>query len=605
MTEISSSLAGDLKRLYQHLSRRRRWQLGALIVLMLVGAVAEMATLGAVVPFLALLADPNLVDAYPFLPALFSTLGWHTDNLLLAAAVLFSVIAVVAGGLRLLLTYCNLRLGFGLGTDIGGEIYRRTLYQPYSWHVSKNSSEVLGGIEKVNAVTSGIIVQLLQGGVGLVMSLGIMATLFVIDPHTALIAGVGFTLLYVVATVWLRKPLRANSKLISKNVTARIQALREGLGGIRDILLDGSQPVYVRRFAIFDYGMRRAQAANSFISAAPRFIIESIGIVLIIGLAYWISDRQGGLIGAIPVLGALAVGGQKLLPQMQLAYFSWSTIGGNRHQLRDVLALLERPTAEEFPSTHDPKPTAMGEVKQNVPLIALRNVKFRYGDDTPEVLHSINLEITRGSRIGFIGKTGSGKSTLIDLVMGLLEPTEGVIEIAGDALTAVNRRAWQRRIAHVPQSIYLSDTTLAENIAFGVPPTKIDFEMVRIAARQAQLEEFVESLPHQYHTTVGERGVRLSGGQRQRIGLARALYKHADVLVLDEATSALDNTTEESAMAAIQSLGPELTILIIAHRVATLRYCNVVLELSEGSIMRRGDYESIILHKPIPASKKQ
>lgn len=596
------TLTSSLIRLLSHLSRRRRWQLVGLLVLMLVGALAEMATLGAVVPFLALLADPSVANKYPLLQTVLVWFGAPEGNVLLSTGILFCFIALGAAIIRMLMTWSSLRFSYGLGADIGSEVYRRTLYQPYSWHVSRNSSEILAGIDMVNVVIYGVLVQLMQGAVALVMSVGILAMLLIIDKSTALIACIGFSALYGITTLTLRHQLKRNSRVISANVSQRVQAVQEGLGGIRDVLLDGTQPIYLRRFANFDYAIRRAQASNSLIGAAPRYVIEAAGMVLIVALAYWLSARQGGLSSAIPVLGALAIGAQKLLPQMQLVYSSWSTIGGTRNQLEDVLNMLRHPIPPEY--TRDNQVIALEGSRQSNPLIALKNLSFCYKPGTPEVLHNINLQISHGSRIGFIGKTGSGKSTLIDIIMGLLEPTSGQIEIDSQPLTAHNRRAWQLRIAHVPQSIYLSDTSIAENIAFGVPAAHIDILRVKAAAAKAQLADFIETLPKQYQTSVGERGVRLSGGQRQRIGLARALYRQVDVLVLDEATSALDDATEKSVMSAIKALGNELTVLMIAHRVSTLRDCDQIVELGSATVLRTGGYAALIESMPNTSSSE-
>ncbi len=593
-----------LIRLLSHISRRRRWQLVGLIGMMLVGALAEMATLGAVVPFLALLADPSMANKYSVLQTIFNWFGSKQENFLLSTGILFSIIALGAGLIRMLMMWSSMRFSYGLGADIGGEVYRRILYQPYSWHVSRNSSEILAAIDKVNVVVGGVLTPLMQGAVALVISVGILAMLLAIDMRTALIAGVGFSVFYGVTTLILRHQLVHNSKVISSYTTHRVQAIQEGLGSIRDVLLDGIQPFYHRRFATFDYVLRRAQSSNAVIGASPRYIIEAAGMVLIVGLAYWLSPREGGVNTAIPILGALAIGAQKLLPQIQLIYYSWSSISGCRNQLQDVLNLLDQSIPSEYnyiqaiPSDHHCEACSAGvgefpnatiaslegtrQPRIVTPLIALRDVSFRYKPDDHEVLQGINLEIPKGAHIGFIGKTGSGKSTLIDLIMGLLEPTVGQIEIDGQPLNAQNRRAWQVRIAHVPQSIYLSDTSIAENIAFGVPTAQIDDAGIRAAAAKAQLADFIESLPAQYQTQVGERGVRLSGGQRQRIGIARALYKRAEVIVFDEATSALDNETEQSVMQSIESVGKDLTVLIIAHRLSTLGNCHYIIELDQG-----------------------
>lgn len=588
-----------LRQLSSHVTPRRRWQLAGLLVLMLVGAAAEMATLGAVVPVLALLADPESVNQYPAMQRLLGSRSANPADMLRWTAALFAVVALAAASVRMLLFWATYHFTFGLGADIGGEVYRRTLHRPYSWHVARNSSEVLAAIEKVNSVTNNVIVQLVQGGVALLISVAILVTLLAIDARTAVIAGAGFALLYGLTTIVSRRRLRRNAQLIAVNRTNRVRAVQEGLGGIRDVLLDGTQGIYHRRFAAFDNEMRRAQASNAFIGASPRVFMEAAGVVLIMALAYGLSSRQGGLAQAVPVLGALALGAQKLLPQMQQIYHAWSAITGNRGELDDVLALLDAPMAPE----HTVVPERAHQVSPSPiagrPLIALRRVGFQYHARGPEVLHSIDLEIPRGMRIGIVGTTGSGKSTLIDLIMGLLQPCQGRIEIEGQSLAPQNLRAWQDRIAHVPQAIYLVDTSIAENIALGTPLERIDWERLEQAARKAQLADFVAALPSGYRTHVGERGVRLSGGQRQRIGLARALYKRADVLVLDEATSALDNQTEQQVIAALDELHGDKTVLMIAHRLSTIKSCDRIVVINNGAIAGCGDWDVLIAGNPV------
>jgi ABC-type multidrug transport system fused ATPase/permease subunit len=586
--EDSESLIGGVRRLMKHLSRRRSWQLAGLMVGMIVGAAAELATLGAVLPFLTLLADPTLVSKYPLLEKAFFILGWGGEtNLLLPATILFAVVSTSAAAIRMLLSWLSFKFTFGVGVDIGVEVYRRTLFQPYKFHVARNSSEIIAGLGKAQTIVFNVINPLVQSTLSLVLSLAILGALIRIDPVTAIVACLGFALIYLVVTFATRRQLRANSKVIADSETQRVQAIQEGLGGIRDMLIDGTQGVYINRFWKLDASLRQAQVVTSFIGAAPRYLIESIGMVLIAALAYWLSLGRGGLSAAIPVLGALAIGAQKLMPQMQQIYYGWATLAGSRASLADVVALLDQPIPEEYSKPSQANPMHLEH------SIVLRNLCFRYREDAPEVIQQLGLQISRGSRVGFVGKTGSGKSTLIDLIMGLLEPTSGSIEIDGQLLASANRRAWQACIAHVPQSIYLADVTLAENIAFGLDAHHIDPQRVRDAARKAQLAEFVEALPAQYQTMVGERGVRLSGGQRQRIGLARALYKQADVLVLDEATSALDDTTEKAVMQAIDSLGEDITVLMVAHRVSTLRSCDRIFELKDGRLLREGSYQEM------------
>jgi ATP-binding cassette subfamily B protein len=353
------------------------------------------------------------------------------------------------------------------------------------------------------------------------------------------------------------------------------------------VLIDGTQETYCQQYRQADIPLRHAQAGSSFIGGSPRFAAEALGMALIAILAYAISQQDGGVAKAITLLGVLAMGAQRLLPVLQQGYLSFVQLKSGRHSLNDALVLLAQPIDPSvYGSTHRPLPFRQS--------IELRNLGFHYAPQAPQVLHDLNLIIPRGSRVGFIGATGSGKSTLLDLVMGLLTPTNGQILVDGVLLEPATQRAWQHRLAHVPQSIYLADASIAENIAFGVPPDRIDTDRVEQAARQAQIADYVESLPQQYSAHVGERGVRLSGGQRQRIGIARALYKRAEVIIFDEATSALDNATERAVMDAIDGLGANLTVLMIAHRLTTLQRCDQIIELQHGRIHRIGSYSQIV-----------
>jgi len=318
--------------------------------------------------------------------------------------------------------------------------------------------------------------------------------------------------------------------------------------------------------------------------------MESLGMVLIAMLAYTLGKNQDGAMVAIPILGAFALGAQRLLPVFQQLYASWSSIKGGQDSFIDVLVLLEQTTDDSVYSSAV-KPILFNK------SICIRNLYFKYSEKSLPALDNISLEITKGNRIGFIGTTGSGKSTLLDVIMGLLPPTQGQLLIDGESINASNSRNWQRHIAHVPQSIYLADSSIAENIAFGVPFNEIDFDCLRKAAEEAQIAKTIEAWSMGYQTIVGERGVRLSGGQRQRIGIARALYKSADVIVLDEATSALDDDTEQSVMGAIELMGVDKTVLIVAHRLTTLKGCDVIVRLEDGRIKAVGNYQTLVLDK--------
>jgi ABC-type bacteriocin/lantibiotic exporter with double-glycine peptidase domain len=564
-------------------------QLGLLFILMVLASFAEVISIGTVLPFLGSLTSPNWVFthklAQPFIHVLNLT---EPRQLLLPLSLAFGLAVIISGAMRLILLWAQTRLGQAIGGDFSIGIYRRTLYQPYAVHVARNSSEVIAGVRgKANSVVGTTLMPILTIVSSGLMLLTILIALFAIEPVVALVAFIGFGGIYSVVILITKKRLAYDSKLINRESAQVVKALQEGLGGIRDVLIDGTQSVYCNIYRNADLPLRRAEANIAIIGSSPRYGIEALGMVLIAALAFSLAQRTEGIATSIPVLGALALGAQRLLPVLQQAYAGWTTMRGGQASLSDALDLLDQPLPEHADA---PMPAPI-PFQHN---IALSKLSFRYTPNAPWVLRGLDLSIPQGSRIGFIGSTGSGKSTLLDLVMGLLHPTEGQLSIDGVAITPQNHRAWQAHLAHVPQSIFLADTTIAENIAFGVSSEQIDYSRVRYAAQKAQIGQTIESWDQQYKTIVGERGVRLSGGQRQRIGIARALYKQADVLVLDEATSALDNDTERAVMQAIESLGNELTVLIVAHRLTTLKSCTQIVELKDGCVSRIGTYEKIV-----------
>lgn len=576
------SVSQLLGRLWCHVSPRRRAQFGLLLVLMVLTSFAEILSIGAVLPFLGVLTSPERVFAHPVAQPFIEFLALETpQSLLLPLTVTFGLGVLLAGAMRLLLLWANTRLSFATGADLSINVYRRTLYQPYAVHVSRNSSQVISGISgKVNNIIHSAIMPVLALISSSIMLSMILIALLSMDPVIALAAFGGFGIIYAIIIRLTRKRLLIDSKLIASESINVLKALQEGLGGIRDVLIDGTQPTYCQIYRNADLPLRRAQGNNVFISQSPRYGMEALGMLLIAALAYVLAQQTDGVAKAIPVLGALALGAQRLLPVLQQAYGAWSAIQGGQASLRDALDLLDQPLPEYAEQPSEPLPFRRE--------IALRQLSFRYTPQTPWVLNNLDLTIPYGSRVGFIGTTGSGKSTLLDIVMGLLQPTQGTLEVDGQPITFSNHRAWQFHIAHVPQSIFLADSSIEENIAFGVPKAQIDPQRVRQAARQAQIADTIETWPKQYQTFVGERGIRLSGGQRQRIGIARALYKQADVIIFDEATSALDNETEQAVMQAIENLSGDLTVLIIAHRVTTLKNCTQIVELGDGCIKRIG-----------------
>ena len=576
-----------LVRLWHHISPVRKGQFLLLLLLMLVNAFAEVLSLGAVIPFLSILVAPERVFNHPSFANV--TLEWgitSADQLVLPLTVAFALAALLAGATRILLLWSSTRLAVVCGSELSIEVYRRTLYQPYLVHASRNTSEVISGIiNKVNNVVFGVMLPLLTLASSAVLLIAIMIALI------AIVVVAGFGGCYALITLASRRRLHRNSQRIAYEQTQVIKALQEGLGGVRDVLLDGTQLIYCKIYRQADHPLRLAQGNNFFIGGSPRSAMEALGIALIAALSYVLSRQDGGISTALPILGALALGAQRLLPTLQQLYSAWSTIAGNFASLSDTVELLNQPLSEK-----QPQPTPAPLIIQN--SIRFDAVRFRYASDGPWVIDGLNLTIPRGARVGFVGSTGSGKSTTLDLLMGLLMPTDGELLLDDQTISGDRLRAWQQTIAHVPQSIYLADTTLAENIAFGVPPEAIDQQRVQHAARQAQIADFIESSPKGYQANVGERGIRLSGGQRQRIGIARALYKKASVLVFDEATSALDNSTEQLVMDAIEGLDRDLTILLIAHRLSTVRRCDIIVELENGRVLAQGTYQQLLEQSP-------
>lgn len=586
-TKNSSSTQSVLRRIWQHLSPLRRWQLLWLAVLMLLSGVADAMSLGAVLPFLAVMVNPDEVFEQPWIAQFVTALGMTTsEQLILPLAVGFAVAALAAGAMRLLVLWANKDYVQWVSHELTVALYDRMLYQPYRVHVAYNTSEIISAVSKITVVTAALNYGLTMVSAGFT-AMAIMLTLMVLQPAIAFFAFVGVGGLYGLVIFVTRQRLVHNSRLISRNSVLRLKALQEGLGGIRDVLLSNNQPFYSDLYRRADWPYSRAKAENIFIAISPRYVMESLGMVLIAGMAYGLSQRTGD--EALPVLGTFALGAQRLLPAFQQIFSSWTSLRGDQSSAEDVLKLLDQPMPSDY---LQPLPPAL--VWRST--VEFSRVSFRYTDLGAWVLQDVSFKIEKGARVGFVGTTGSGKSTTLDILMALLEPTEGEVLVDGVPIHGTYSRAWQQAIAHVPQHIYLADTSIAENIALGVPKAEINLDRVKLAAQQAQIAEFIEHGQAGYWAKLGERGIRLSGGQRQRIGIARALYKQASVLVFDEATSALDNATEQEVMAAINGLSDDLTILLIAHRLSTVQNCNWIVELSQGRVVAQGRYQEL-MHK--------
>jgi ABC-type multidrug transport system fused ATPase/permease subunit len=581
-----------LSRLWGHFNSKRRLQFFIFLTLTFLASLAEMVSIGAILPFLAILTSPESLFKFKIVKSIIFFLGIYSPSQLLLFVTIFFIIAVLFAALiRLILLWLSSWISFSLGAELSSEMYRKTLYQPYAVHCMRNSSEVINGISnKADLIIYSIVLPALITITSIFVLCGVLLALILIDPIITLVGFGCFGLIYVILIFLVKIQVRNNGNVIAVESTKVIKSLQEGLGGIRDVLIDNSQKTFVDIYHDADNKLRRAQGINLFIGNSPKYILEAMGMTLIAMLAFILTNKNSS--DTLPIIGALALGAQRLLPVLQQIYSAWVSIQASLPSLEDALDLLEQPNFLERLNID------LNSISNDNKIlfeksIELKNVSFRYSHKLPYIFKNINLKINKGQFIGFVGVTGVGKSTLIDVLISLLQPTSGSLEIDGKKLSKFNQSQWQCKIAHVPQSIFLTDASIEENIAFGIPANQIDSLRVKDVAKQACISSSIEKLPLKYKTFVGERGIRLSGGQKQRIGIARALYKGAEVLIFDEATSSLDNKTELAVMRSIAKLNRKITLLVIAHRVSTLKNCDLIVELKQNAL-RVGSFSKII-----------
>lgn len=573
------SARAKLRVIWVNCTPKRRLQFCATLLSIVGNSITEIISLASLIPFLSVLSDPNRFWESATVRVYAGWFGVHSAGQAVpVVCIVFGIITVISAASRTLTIVINSRFTMGLGADLSRLVFERTLRQPYSVHSSQNSAVVIANVtQNVAAFVIGILTPAVQLMTSSLTVLGILFTLLIVNWWVAVTAIFVFGGAYTSIIRFTRVRYQRNSTIVVASQDEIVKALQEGLGAIRDVIIDNNQAYYSKTYAAADWRSRRAQNHSYILSATPRYILEAVGMLMICIVAFVLSRGESRLLGAVPVLGALAMGAQRLLPAMQVAFGSWTAILGSMHGLDRVVDVL---TCEQAPISSSA--IAPCNVTSAIDFDA---VSFRYTNATRFVLRDLSFAIAKGERIGIIGATGSGKSTTMDLLLGLLQPTSGQILIDGEPLVGDKVFAWQKSLSHVPQVIYLADASIAENIAFGLPKDKIDMDQVRKAARLAQIAEHIETLEAGYDTFVGERGIRLSGGQRQRIGIARALYKNATVLVFDEATSALDDETEAELMKAIDGLSKDLTVIMIAHRLSTVRRCDKILKLHKGKVV--------------------
>jgi ATP-binding cassette, subfamily B, bacterial PglK len=580
MNPAAFDLRVALRRLWSLLSAHQRsrglWLLGLAILT----GLAEVAAIATSLAFLVALSTPMELLRTPLLGVWLQALGIATPaEVRVAASVVFGGAALVTGALRIALNRCVTGWANRVGAELDSRMFRRTIHQPYAVHVARHSSEVIAAVTtQSDVVVHRVLLAALSVATAALMLSIVLGALVVWRPVESLGAFAGFVAVYAMVAVLSQRRLVAHGETVTRMSGRVVKLLQESLGGIRDVLIDGTQDHYSRRFAEASRELRTAQGSIQFLAASPRFGVEALGMALIAGLALAFSGEREGLDGSLAMVGALAVAAQRVLPMLQECYHSFSSLKGAHRVLLSALALLEQPGPDGDAGLRPEPLPFRGEIR-------LEQMGFRYGPAAAWVLRGVSMEIPRGARIGIVGASGGGKSTLLDLLVGLQAPCEGRLTVDGVTVDDGNRIRWRAHIAQVPQSIHLADASIEENIALGVPPHEIDPQRVHDAAREARIDGAIAAMPDGYRSRVGEHGVRLSGGQRQRIGIARALYKRADVLVLDEATSALDAATESEVIDTIEALGRDITVIMVAHRLTTLSRCDRILRLDAGRLV--------------------
>jgi len=574
------------------LSPAERKRAGLVLAMILMMAFLDVLGVASIMPFMAVLANPEVVETNSILNVAYNAshiFGVSTaQQFIFMLGVLVFVMLVVSLSFKALTTYAQTRFVFMREYSIGKRLVEGYLHQPYSWFLTRNSADlgknILSEVSQVISYALGPIANIIAQGA--VVS-AILLLLVIVDPVLALGISLVFGLAYGLV-------FKATGKLLSRIGKERLEAnearyiaLNEAFGAAKEVKIGGLEHIYIQRFSVPAKIYSKHLSTATIIGNLPRFALELIAFGGMLLVILYLMNQGGNFSTTIPIVSLYALAGYRLMPSLQQIYSS-------AIQLRFAGSALDALLVEL--DSIQPKTSQSNKIAFPIlRAITLNNVTYRYPNASDAAIKNINLTIPANSKVGFVGPTGGGKTTTVDLILGLLEAQQGALEIDGQVIDDKNRRAWQSSIGYVPQHIYLADDSVEANIAFGISPENIDQVVVERVAKIADLHDFVTNkLPNQYKTKVGERGVRLSGGQRQRIGIARALYLNPQVLVLDEATSALDNLTEQAVMEAVHNLGQKITIIIIAHRLSTVKECDTIFFLENGELTGQGNFNELI-----------
>ena len=555
-------------------------------------ALFEMIGVVSIMPFIAILSNPSLVDTNIILNTIFQhslELGVENkEDFLFFMGLFMFIILIISIILKGLTGFFQVRFITSLEYNISKRLVEEYLHQPYSWFLSRHSSDLAKNIlSETSTVISGYIQSIIDLIAKTVIAIAIIILLLIVNLNLALTIGSSLIFVYLVVIYFSRKYLKKIGAIRLKNNQLRFKAVNEAFGAVKAIKVGGLEKIYINNFSKSAKIFAKTLASAQIIVQIPRLIIEAVAFGGIILMILYFIREIGSFNYALPIISLYILAGYRLLPALQQIYMSYSNMNFNKPAFYKLYTDLE--SLKHFNKTKDQEFFRFNKT------IALKNIHYSYPDALRTALKDVNLSFSVNSTIGLVGATGSGKTTTVDIILGLLEPQKGTLEVDGIIITEKNLRSWQKSIGYVPQHIFLSDDTIAANIAFGVETQDINQNLVEQASKIAELHQFViDELPEQYQTKVGERGVRLSGGQRQRIGIARALYHNPKILILDEATNALDHQTEKAVMDAINNLNKKTTIILIAHRLNTVKNCDVIFKLDKGCVVNRGTFDQII-----------
>ena len=582
----------NFKKIFNLLTPYEKKRAILLVIVIIITALLDMIGVVSILPFMAVLSNPGLIETNIILKKMFQTsivIGVENNQqFLFTLGVMSFLLLVTSLVFKALANYIQVRFVNMRQYSISKRLVENYLHQPYSWFLNRHSADLGKTIlSEVNQVIGGGMAPLLDLVAKVIVTILIIILLLIVDPKLALIVGFSFITTYVIIYSFTRSYLRRIGKESLKSNQSRFTVVNEAFGAIKEIKVSGVEKTYLKRFSEPSQTYAKNQAYLSLVSQLPRFAIEAIAFGGIMLLILYLMLQKGSFNNAIPIISLYVFAGYRLMPALQGIYVNFNAISFVGPSL-DALT-------DDFKS-FKPFNLKKDQFLLNInKAISLKNIHYNYPNSSRTALQDINISIPAKATVGLVGSTGSGKTTTVDIILGLLEAQKGTLEIDGKIITKQNSKSWQQSIGYVPQNIYLIDDTVAANIAFGEDSKDINQEAVEKASKIANLHEFVKNeLPKKYQTTIGERGVRLSGGQRQRIGIARALYHNPQVLILDEATSALDYQTEEAVMDAINNLSKNITIILIAHRLNTVKNCDIIFKLDKGKLIGQGTFEELI-----------